>query len=372
MKKSILSWTLSVLLFLLPALSWSLPPIEGDEVQEWTLESSQVVESEKIRIDIGRQHVYELAAFPDREVMKKALRINTPAGEESNPLEAYETMTDEEKKEFREARREYLQQTARILHSTRFVYGVGSLTGDVLRFVKNKVKGVFTHPLAETTSTAPPFRERSQKAVQSILESMDYKLWSQAPLVAESNEIGMMLVVGVLAETGLREKGFGGVEEIGLSLAFNRETKAAVFEIFHNSEVYQNTVAAVGVVGISAKVGLSIASREGAETLRGSTFYPPLIPGYSSISSNYFSAGFGSSLGLPPPPIADFMTFTNKFERRNFLRVMVSPLYKGFVRAQVGDVVGSVRLVVMRVVNVGKTISHKVHQGLRACAKALL
>jgi hypothetical protein len=54
------------------------------------------------------------------------------------------------------------------------------------------------------------------------------------------------------------------------------------------------------------------------------------------------------------------MTFTNKFERRVWIRVTVSPMVKGYVRVQFGDVKGSVTLVAMRFVDVFRAISDKV------------
>ncbi|WP_374032276.1 hypothetical protein [Bdellovibrio bacteriovorus] len=48
---------------------------------------------------------------------------------------------------------------------------------------------------------------RSQQAVQSILRGLDYKLWSQAPLVIDSNEFGLSVSAGILAEAGVLRKG---------------------------------------------------------------------------------------------------------------------------------------------------------------------
>jgi hypothetical protein len=78
-------------------------------------------------------------------------------------------------------------------------------------------------------------------------------------------------------------------------------------------------------------------------------------------SPEYFAAGFSSSLGLPPPPLADLMTFTNKFERHSLIRVTVSPLVKGFIRLELGDVKGSFKGIAIRFADIFKTIAYKVH-----------
>jgi hypothetical protein len=156
------------------------------------------------------------------------------------------------------------------------------------------------------------------------------------------------------------KKGAGGAEEVGFSLAFNKTQKAFVFEIFHNSEKFDNTKAAVSVIGIVGKAGMTMGHREGAETIRGSSFYPPAVPGYSMSSPEVFSAGASSSLGFPPPPLADLLTFTNQFQRQALLRVTVSPLVKGFVRIHVGDVKGSVTLIGMRFVDIYTVVAQKI------------
>src|SRR5690606_4817294 len=120
------------------------------------------------------------------------------------------------------------------------------------------------------------FSERSRLAAQAILQGIDYKLWSQAPLLIDANEFGVSASIGLLAETGVLRKGGGGAEEIGLSFAYNKKSRAFVFEIFHNSERFDNTKAAVSVIGVVGKLGLSMAHKDAgfeARTMKGSAFY---------------------------------------------------------------------------------------------------
>ncbi|WP_413577795.1 hypothetical protein ACLVWU_04965 [Bdellovibrio sp. HCB290] len=344
------------------------------ELVEKTLEPAKVADADHTHtvIKISETISYTLDAYPDVELMKEALGLNIPEKvraemlarggriEHVDPLAAYEQLSDEHKKHFREVRLQYLTNAARILNSTKFAMGAGSLVGDGLSFVKVNVKKAFGKDTVIEKEHLT-FKQKSDRAVLSILKGMDYKLWSQAPLLIDSNEFGLSVSAGIVAETGVLKRGAGGAEEVGFSLAMNKHKKAFVFEIFHNSEKFDNTKAAISVIGMVGKVGMTMGHREGAETLKGHSFYPPAIPGFSMNSPEYFAAGFSSSLGLPPPPLADLLTFTNKFERQSLIRVTVSPVVKGFVRVQFGDVKGSFKAVAFRFIDMFKAIAYKVH-----------
>lgn len=349
------------------------------ETTETLLEPAQVAQREALLIKVSEAKIFSFEKIPDREAMKEALGLKIPEKvkeqiiarggslEEIDPLQPYESMTPESQKKFQDMRVLFLSNAARILSSTSVVFGVGSLVGDALSVVKNGAMKVIGKGKQEEPKEKRSFQQRRQDAVAAILKGIDYKLFSQAPLVIESNEFGLSASVGIVAETGVLRKGGGGAEELGFSLAYNKKNRAFVFELFHNSEVFDNTKAAVSVVGVVGKAGISLGRREGADTIKGSSFYPPALPGYSSASPDYFSAGLSSSLGLPPPPLADLLTFTNKAERHNWVRITVSPVVKGFVRLQIGDVRGSFKLVAMKFVDLYNAIANKVNSSRRAC-----
>ncbi|QDK38553.1 hypothetical protein [Bdellovibrio sp. NC01] len=377
--KNLVTSLLMILAVALPLRFAHADDVPEMETSETLLEPAQVAQREQLLIKVSEAKIFSFEQIPDREAMKEALGLKIPdkvkeqiiarggSLEEIDPLQPYESMTPESQKKFQDMRVLFLSNAARILSSTSVVFGVGSLVGDALSVVKSGAmkaigKGKPSEPKEKRT-----FQQRRQDAVAAILKGIDYKLFSQAPLVIESNEFGLSASVGIVAETGVLRKGGGGAEELGFSLAYNKKSRAFVFELFHNSEVFDNTKAAVSVVGVVGKAGISLGRREGADTIKGSSFYPPAVPGYSSASPDYFSAGLSSSLGLPPPPLADLLTFTNKSERHNWVRITVSPVVKGFVRLQIGDVRGSFKLVAMKFVDLYNAITNKVNSSRRAC-----
>lgn len=380
MKNSTL-FLLLVMLLMVPgrmafAAEENLPETVETELVEKNLEPAKVVvDADKAStiIKYGEGKSVTLDAYPDVNAMKEALGLTIPDKvraeilarggkiEDVNPLDSYEHLSPENKAKFQEMRLHFLTNAARILNSTKFALGAGSLMGDGFSFIKVNVKKVFGKNTPKEEKERLTFKQRSDQAIMNVLKGMDYKLWSQAPLLIDSNEFGLSVSLGIVAETGVMKKGAGGAEEVGFSMAYSKSKKAFVFEIFHNTERFDNTKAAISVIGVVAKAGMTMGHREGAETLKGHSFYPPAIPGFSMNSPEYFAAGFSSSLGLPPPPLADLLTFTNKFERHSLIRVTVSPLVKGFIRLEVGYMKGSFKGIAVRFIDIFKAIAYKVH-----------
>lgn len=340
---------------------------EGPEfiVEEAQLPRAEVLESTKTQIKI-RDIVYEVDARPNKDTMIEAMGLKGEGG--VNPLEPYEAMNAESKNQFQQTRLMFLENVARVLHKTQFALGAGSLVGSGFKFVKQKSLQIIGKGTTEAPAETRTFKQRSRAAVQSILQGVDYKLWSQAPMLIEANEFGMSVALGILAEGGARRRGGGGVEELGLSFAYNKSQKAFVFEIYHNSEKFESSKSLVAALGIMGKAGIHFGKRSNAGGLKGGSFYPPVVPGFSMTSPEYFAAGFSSSLGLPPSPFVDIMTFNNKFERTTLLRVTVSPVIKGFVRMHIGDVTRPFVLVALRVVDVYKGVENFIrYRGRSAC-----
>lgn len=178
----------------------------------------------------------------------------------------------------------------------------------------------------------------SQSAIQEMLKSFDYKLWSQAELCSRANEFGMMATAGPETINGVQNgKGWGGSFDLGFTIGVNRDTRAVAFQFFVNPEKYKNTIAFVGLTGLYWKVGPYFANQQpGALERKGTSFYPPMTPGYSMIAPDFFSAGFSSGITWPPSPIGDMFTYTNAFHQRVVLRLTISPVVLGFVRVETG------------------------------------
>lgn len=334
-------------------------------------------DGQKLHFEVAGQ-VYSVDVFPKREQMKVSLGLKLPPeiiaqlqarGEpippEANPLESYQSLPQEQKNAFLKERLEFLKKTASVLHGTSYVSGMGSLIGDQLSYVGKKIKSVFGDQPESLKGDqgAPTFQERRAQVVQNMLQAIDYKLWYQAPLFIDSNEVGLQAHLGMVAVQGLKKNGAGGAEFLGISIGYNKTDKSFVFEVYHNSERFDHTKAAVGVIGMNFFAGPFFSHRDAkspAKNMKGFTFYPPVAPGATQYGPDIFSTGVASGIGFPPPPIADMYTWTDRFERRTVFRIAVSPILPGFVRLHVGDVKGSVRGLVLRVSDALVILSKKI------------
>lgn len=303
--------------------------------------------NEFIEIRVGKNSVFAIEKEPDLDRMKTALGLELPEelklqllaqGQpvpDINPLEGYEKLSELKKQEFLNRRLFFLNAMARFLNSTKFAIGIGSLVGSQLSFIKNKI--TFKK---DVTWEKRSIKERSQKSINGMLQSLDYKLWSQAPLVVDSNEFGLLGSAAPMGVTGFRKNGKAIFEELGFAIAFNSETKALIVEMFHATENFKESLAAVGVVGLNFKFGIMMRNNPADLNLMkitGKSFYPPMVPGFNSESGEFFTAGPSTSLGFPPPPLADMLTWQNTFERNTLVQFRLSLLTKGYVRIYLGN-----------------------------------
>lgn len=240
---------------------------------------------------------------------------------------------------FQKKRQNLLAKAAASLNAVKYSYGIGALTKDGLVFLKEKI-----HPSPEEQSKEDArvkgLHARSTQVTQSILTSIDSQLLAQAPLVAHANEYGMTLNLGFAALAGTNQKPFGGLFDLGFSLTYNEDTRTLVFQLYRNVEAFKSTSTGfTSYIGLAVKAGVLLYNRApGTElsSLKGSTLYPPAVPGYWTRSTNMFSSGFSSGLGLPPPPFDNLLTYTNSIDHRTIVRISVSPLVKGFIRIGFG------------------------------------
>ncbi|MFS4460896.1 hypothetical protein [Bdellovibrio sp. HCB2-146] len=320
------------------------------EFEERLLDTEQVVEKPYVyEIRVGKGEVYTIDINPTAEEINKSLGFAMPERfkqeyiakgwalpPEFNSLEPYESMNQEQQIRFRRIRIAFLRGMARILHYSQWGISAGILTKDTLSYSYRKV---FRKEITPQENT---LKERRHIFIQNFLTSMNHRLFYQAPLVVDKNEFGLTAAFGIIGLSGAREKGFGGLTEIGFSIGYNIEQKAFVFEFTITPEKFHHSMAAASVIGVNYKLGAYMTStpkgNEAKNIKNITSFYPPMIPGFSTDSSSFAAFGLSSGFGLPPPPLADFLTFSLTGEKYKIVRVTIPRfIISGFPRISVGE-----------------------------------
>ncbi|MBC7457541.1 MAG: hypothetical protein H7235_04640 [Bdellovibrionaceae bacterium] len=336
---------------------------------------AQETSEEKISIQLANGETISINANPDLEDMKKTLglsvsdeirkKIESKGGvvENVDPLSGWKTLSAPDQQRFSDLRLNYVKQVVKILDKMHGLIGVGIVAGDAIKFTVQKTKKIFVKPKDSTAAEKKEMSERKRAAIEGIARTIDYKMWFQAPLLINANEFGIQASIGIIGLGGLHKKGGGGLEEVGISLAYNKDAKAFVFEVFHNGERFDNAMMPAFNVGINGKANVTMkaAPKDGTNKVsEGSTFYPPAFPGSTSYGPDMYAAGMSSGVGFPPPPIGDLLTFTNTYKRTALIKISVSPLMKGFVRISVGDLRVPVKSILYRFVDIFNGIKYLV------------
>jgi hypothetical protein len=272
-----------------------------------------------------------------------------------------EILTPEDQASFLATRKEFLSLAAKGLQSLKMGFGVGVTMKNYFRFLKEKRQ---TKKLLEESLNWSPgqrddllmaiqrnepelnrrrtieknklLSQKADEAIQMILNSLDRQLWEQAEIVAHANEFGFMVAAGIELEGGTRAgKGWGGLTDLGVSIGFNKDEKSLAIQVFHDMEKFKSTqMPMVFIAGAVGKGGFYVANQNEQKNTdsKGTSFYPPMAPGFSSSTNRSFMAGASSGLTWPPSPLGDMLTYTNTLNQVTLLRVTISPLTKGFFR----------------------------------------
>ncbi len=330
---------------------------------------------ESISIQLADGQTVSIKAMPDVDQMKTALglsvsdeirkKIESKGGkvEDVDPLNGWKNLSHPDQKKFSDLRLNYVKQVVKILDKMHGLIGVGIVTGDAIKYTVQKTKKVFVKVQEPTTLEKKEMSERKRAVIEGMARAVDYKMWFQAPLLINANEFGVQVSGGVIGLGGFQKNGGGGVEEVGLSLAFNKDSKAFIFEVFRNGERFDNSTMPAFNVGINGKANITMkaASQDGKNKVsEGSTFYPPAFPGSTSYGPDMYAAGMSTGVGFPPPPLGDLLTFTNTYKRTALIKISVSPMVKGFVRVSVGDLRVPLKSILYRFVDIYTGIKYLV------------
>lgn len=320
--------------------------ISQELLNQETPEAKVTVEKGHFSIVIGKQNFV----------------ISEPIDSDSARIH-FDSMSAKDQEKFQTKRRNFLAKAARALSLMKYGFGMGSIVKEKIIYQFGEIKssmqmnrmrhsdpGTYQDFIAATDRTlearilareqkaALSLKDRSNQITSSFLKGIDMQLWQQAPLFVNSNEFGVVASAGLELLAGKREKGWGGILELGISIGYNSKERSLIFQIVNNREAYKSSPLPVFfLTGATVKLGGYIANqRPGELTRKGLSYYPPIVPGYSSTTKDSFATGFSTGLTWPPSPLGDLLTYTDKLSQTTLLRISISPIQKGFIRIGTG------------------------------------
>ncbi|MBK8200782.1 MAG: hypothetical protein IPK68_00130 [Bdellovibrionales bacterium] len=242
------------------------------------------------------------------------------------------------KQKFNTKRLGILRALAAILSKGRFVFGLHGFVKGKYHQIRNRDEsGNATDELGDIF---PPNQKRSLaehglNMVRDIVGAVDKFLFSQARLLIDSNEVGFVMGLAPILETGAAKWGYGGVPlSVYLSVGYNSQENSYVVDIARGSESFENAMSAFVIGGLNIQTGvylLSSKSERDHQVRSGTTFYPPVAPMYVKVTKSGDYASLGMSTTFPPFG-GDLFTWTNKQSQVSVLRVKISKHIPGFVR----------------------------------------
>ncbi len=203
----------------------------------------------------------------------------------------------------------------------------GSLSAeDQRRFQENREK-LLALVANSLEKVIPP--EKTEKS----LKTFDGILWNQAGLIAKANEIGVSGEVGGDIGAKVGKYGFHGVTGIGLIVAYDRDRRALVIELYQDLDRTKVAIPFYAGGGGFGSVLLSVSHSNPNEPLRvekGSGFSAygeigPFSCGVAGcVTDRNLRVGFSTGVGAGWPPAA---LLTNEVQRVPYARVAFSPSF---------------------------------------------
>lgn len=245
--------------------------------------------------------------------------------EESDLIRNFSALSPSTQKLFLEKRRILLKGIASALHGIKTPIGVWrKVIRPHLDWLYGKSK-----PLP---SPKTKFKETGYQTVSEILKGLDEQLWSKPEAVSRADEYGVALELGVSGGAKAGKRGFYGIAGVGLMASVDPLERAVSLELFGDLESAQRATpfyAGAGLFSTLMGTALSTNWNQPLRSESGCAFCTLGMVGL--LSDRYLAAGLSKELGLGFPGA---VLMESKISRVPFLKIGVSPRWKGFVRWQ--------------------------------------
>lgn len=317
-------------LFICIGAAWpmfSYAQIEGGGPSDaWEIRESQL-ESYEVRTELLPSDL-ELA---DEEIVTKKgnkFVLHGDAVDKSSLLRLRELPT-EKQENFHQIRRTVISRFAAILNSQRLTIGAAIAT-------KNKIVGIFKKKNAGDAEESPAqeptpkqtLRELGAVSVETILNNINKKFWSEAANVGGAKEVTLYLNPMGHVILAIPKVKVGGALGASIGIGYVKETDVLFIDVLANVEKVKAGFATM----LAAKVNVLIqfdAAEEKTVLLKpvnGERKYPMLVPFWEGTGRGKYSVGFSLTASVPPTPFTDAFHYRTDSKSIRLLRLGITTL----------------------------------------------
>ncbi len=275
--------------------------------------------------------------------------------------ETFSLMTEADREAFRAHRLEYLQMLLKVIDKARYPAGFAAAGWDKVAALYRKA---FKGATGEQDIDKPTMGERGRRAIQYALRLADSQLWDKAPVVANSNEVGLTLEFGAGGGVAVGKYGLYGTTGFGFGFNLDRKNKFVSFEFYQDVEILEKAIPfTAGVAVYGALLGnLNHNDWEAPSRITRGEGLSGVGPVMGTFTSDSLRAGFGLGVGISPPIVSDLVVIETKLARVPWFKIGVSPYAPGYVRVKSGAV-PAVRALASGVVSAPKKLFQMVKSG---------
>lgn len=298
---------------------------------------TQAQEAEQIEVKT-LTHTYLIENNPKIEL--SSLDIELIGSESTNQ---YNELKEFEKTLFEQNRIYYLNKIAQVLENKNLVLGSFVKSSQFIKKITHRLKNTPQLPegeiglivrrmleeerqrieLESDINEKKSIETAGKEAIQIILNALNKTMYTQARLMANSNEFGFTFSVGLGAHLGIGKKVLGGVGRVVFNFGFNREKKIAVFELGLSLERTIRAITPIFLAAIDINGGLYLKNSNTSLIKKGTSLVAPAVPIATSIYPSHFEVVGNTGFGFPPI-INEFMGYIASGYRLPIIRLEIS------------------------------------------------
>lgn len=291
-------------------------------------EQWEVRESELETYEIKTEGLPADVVLADEDIVTKKGQKFVLHGEaiDKESLQRLRKLPPEKQENFHHIRRTIISRFAAILNTQRLTVGAVIAT-------KNKVVGIFKKKTAETSEfqepqVKPTLRELGAVSIETILNNINKKFWSEAANVGGAKEVTLYLNPMGHVILALPKVKAGGALGFAFGIGYVKDTDVLFVDVLANVERVKAGFAALVAVKMNIAIDFNSNNKKAElfKVQKGEIVYPMLVPFWEGTGKGVYTVGFSLTASLPPTPFTDAFHYRTNSTRIRLIRLGISTL----------------------------------------------